>query len=298
MTTVSGTGIGAVNDSYHLRVYTQDISGGIRESICENGWSSGRLIAYCKLGSPIAATSLALDSIRVYSVSNNNTLQEAAHDANSGWYSGGLTYSNIQVAANSSVGAVYLAGTSTQALRVYAQLPDNSIQEYGWDTNSNQWQTFQNLGAALPGTAIAVTTFLQPDLARVYFQDPQNNLIEMAYDANSVWGRGSFSVPNTIPQTALAVTTTEDVSIHVYYGGPNNLILEKIHDANSGWYVGGFPQSSIPGGRLAAINWGADRDFNIRVYFQQAVSYVTEYQWTDLFGVPAWSIGQKQIPPA
>ncbi|GIK05579.1 hypothetical protein Aspvir_009692 [Aspergillus viridinutans] len=290
MTTVSR----AVNDSNDLTVYTQDISGGIRESIYENGWSSGRLIANCKLGSPIAATSLALGSIRVYSVSNYNTLQEAAHDANTGWYTGVSANSNIQVAANSSVGAAYLAGASgTQALRVYAQLPDNSIQEYGWDTNSNQWQTFQNLGAALPGTAIAVTSFLQPDQAiRVYFQDPQNNLVEMAYDANSGWSPGSFSVPNAIPQTALAVITTEDDSIHVYYGGSNNRILEKIHDANSGWYDGGFAQSSIPGSPVAAINWGTGGGLNIRVYFQQAVSYVTEYQFTNMW-MPGWSRGQK-----
>jgi hypothetical protein len=59
----TGTAIGAVNNSNSLRVYTQDKSGGIRESIYENGWESGRLIANCKLGSPIAAT------ISLYSVS-------------------------------------------------------------------------------------------------------------------------------------------------------------------------------------------------------------------------------------
>ncbi|RHZ43504.1 uncharacterized protein CDV56_102636 [Aspergillus thermomutatus] len=233
----------------------------------------------------------------VYSVSNNNTLQEEAHDSNTGWYTGQLTNSNIEVAAYSSLGAAYLAGTYTPTIRVYAQLTDNSIQEYGWDDDSNEWQAFHNLGQALPGTAIAVTSFTIPNQSiRVYFQDPQNNLIEMGHDSDSGWGQGSFSVANAIPRTALAVSTTEDDSIHVYYGGSNDRILERIHDANSGWYDGAFAQPSIPGSQVAAINWGTGSGLTICLYLQQGidVSAVSEYQWEN----GSWSVKQAAIPPA
>ena len=56
-----GTSIGATswtqNDSTHLRVYTQDIEGGIRETRWDNGWSGGEsqdVIAKAKPYSPIA----------------------------------------------------------------------------------------------------------------------------------------------------------------------------------------------------------------------------------------------------
>jgi hypothetical protein len=71
--------------------------------------------------------------MRVYSVTNNNTLQETAHDSNSGWYNGALSGYNFPVASHSSVGAIFLSGTSTMTIRIYAQLTDGSIQEYGWD---------------------------------------------------------------------------------------------------------------------------------------------------------------------
>ena len=55
-----GTGIAATSwkdASYHLRVYTQDIQGGIRESRWDGNWSGGTandVIARAKPHSPIA----------------------------------------------------------------------------------------------------------------------------------------------------------------------------------------------------------------------------------------------------
>ncbi|KFY24549.1 hypothetical protein V493_05175 [Pseudogymnoascus sp. VKM F-4281 (FW-2241)] len=220
----------AVNDDNHLRVYTQDISG----------------------------------------VSNNNTLQEEAHDANTGWYDGSLTGNNFAVAPYTRLGATYLAGTNSQSIRVYAQLSDNSIQEYGWETSANKWHEFNNLGQALPGTAIAATSFTIP-----------NQEIR-------------FSVSNALPRTALAVTVTESGSIHVYYIGSEDRILEQVHDANSGWYAGAFAQSCIPSSQATAINWGTGNGLNLRVYLQEGVdvSGVSEFVWNNGY----WSLGAKAIP--
>jgi hypothetical protein len=131
----------------------------------------------------------------------------------------------------------------------------------------------------------------------VYFQDPQNNLIEMAHDANSGWNRGTFSVPKAMPRTSLAVTNTQSYGLHVYYGGSDGTILEKVHLSNTGWYDGKFDQRSIPGGRVAAINWGTGSAVNIRVYLQQGTgtdpSAVSEYAFAD----DKWILSQAAIPP-
>jgi hypothetical protein len=61
-----GTGIAAVNNGSHLRVYTQDCQGGIRESMYEGKWSNGtdkNVIARGKTYSPLAACSKALDEV-------------------------------------------------------------------------------------------------------------------------------------------------------------------------------------------------------------------------------------------
>jgi hypothetical protein len=59
-----GTGIAAVNETNHLRVYTQDCQGGIRESIYEGKWSNGKnVIVQGKIGSPLAACSQGLEEV-------------------------------------------------------------------------------------------------------------------------------------------------------------------------------------------------------------------------------------------
>ncbi len=58
------TSIAAVNNNSHLRVYSQDVNGGIRESIYEGSWTGGaKVLTSGKLASPIAATSKALANV-------------------------------------------------------------------------------------------------------------------------------------------------------------------------------------------------------------------------------------------
>lgn len=66
LTVFPGTGIAAVNNGSHLRVYTQDCQGGIRESMYEGKWSNGTIknvIVQGKIFSPLAACSKALDEV-------------------------------------------------------------------------------------------------------------------------------------------------------------------------------------------------------------------------------------------
>lgn len=71
--------------------------------------------------------------IRVYYLLPNNTLGEAASDSQSRWYTGSLNQYNFQVASHSRLAAVFVPSTQRPRLRIYAQLGDNTIQEFGYD---------------------------------------------------------------------------------------------------------------------------------------------------------------------
>jgi hypothetical protein len=117
----------------------------------------------------------------VYYISAKNNLREAAYDANRGWYDGGINY---EVAPYSKVAATFLPAGDELVPRVYAQLLDNTIQEWGHNgkllsknvnyrnslikLGDGAWQIFKNLGRALPGTEIASTSFMWSQLSIRY----------------------------------------------------------------------------------------------------------------------------------
>ncbi|KAE8448248.1 hypothetical protein EG329_009679 [Mollisiaceae sp. DMI_Dod_QoI] len=270
--------------------------GDIRESAYEDGWSGGDTpLVAAKLNSPIAATSKGLTNIRLYYLSMDNKLCEFCYDSGKGWYQGALTNSGFPVAAYTSIAACFLLG-STLKLRVYAQVADNSIQEFGYDSDSNGWQKMTNLGQALTGTSIATCSYSGPAglSIRTYLQTPNLDLIEKAYDHGKSWYTGGFSIRQAIPRASLAVcafnASKSGVSLRVYYSGKNDVLLEKAYDGS--WYDGGFNQPCIPGSKVACIAWGS---VQIRVYFQNGtdVTAVSEWCWNG-----GWVAGKGALPPA
>jgi hypothetical protein len=294
------TPICAVNSTDHLRVYTQDVFGNIRESLYESGWANGTIknvIAQGKLNSPMSATSKELNEIRVYYLSNDNKLREMAYSANRGWYNGDLNDKNFTVAPYSKVAATFLPGSSN-VLRVYVQSDDDTIQEYGYDGGSSGWQKMTNLGAALPGTELAATSFKASQLGiRVYLQDTSLQIFEKAYDDNQGWYTGGFSIPNAAPRATLSCcsfnASSSGVSLRIYYSTLANTILERAWDGS--WYDGGFQQPCVPGSESAVINWGKGSDLQLRVYFQNGTKVTGVSEWCYSGG---WVKGVSAIPPA
>lgn len=288
------TALAAVREDDHLRVYETDVQGGIREVQYDGQWTGGEprnMIARGKIGTPVAATSIGLQHIRVYYVTPDNCLGEAAYDSGSGWYDGNLSAQKFDVAPESSVAAVFLGGQTT--LRVYGQLPDNTIQEWVY-TGEHGWTGGSNLGPALPGTQIAATTWGNSPLhIRVYAQDTSLNVFEKTWDGRG-WHTGGLGFSNPIPRAALAVTSWggdgEQLGIRLYYGAPDNVIREKAWDGGGGWYDGGFEAACIPASNVAAIPLGI-----LRVYLQNGTedTAVTEYMWSD-----GWRVGYPALPPA
>jgi len=287
--------LAAVNNGSHLRIYELDVNGGIREAQYEGQWTGGtakNVIGTGKLDTPVAATSIGLTNIRVYYVGTNNTLKESAYDSGSGWYAGALDGKNYAVAPYSSVAAVFLGGKTV--LRVYAQVANNTIQEYCWNSDGKGWVTGSNLGPALPGSSIAATTWSNVPNIRVYFQNDTRRIIEKCWDGNG-WYDGALSFASTVVRASLAATCWPNgsgISIRVYYSAPGDLILEKGWDSGS-WYDGGFKQSSLPASKVAAIT--LNNSPSLRIYLQNGTSNtaVSEFVWDS-----GWTPGNPALPPA
>lgn len=81
-------------------------------------------------------SSFLLVQIRLYFLSSDNKLREFAYDSNVGWYDGVLNNSNITLAPYSQVAATALLPNKDLTIRIYAQIADNTIQEFGWDSKS------------------------------------------------------------------------------------------------------------------------------------------------------------------
>ncbi|KAH6661856.1 fucose-specific lectin [Halenospora varia] len=272
------TALAAVNDQAHLRVYSQDVHGGIRESRHEGGWSGGdKPLVVARLDTPIAATSKGLTNIRLYYLSTDDKLCELAYDSGKGWHAGSLTKSGFPVAAYTSIAACYLPG--------WTSLPD----EKGW-------QKMSNLGEALPGTSIATCSYAGPFSfsIRTYIQMLNLSLVEKAYDDGKGWYTGGFSIPRAVPRASLAVcyfnASKSGVSLRVYYSGKGDVLLEKAYDGS--WYDGGFNQPCIAGSKVTCVSWGS---VQIRVYFQNGtdVTAVSEWMWDG-----KWVAGNQALHPA
>ncbi|KAK4118852.1 fungal fucose-specific lectin [Parathielavia appendiculata] len=284
--------LAAVRKDNQLRVYETAVDGGIREVQYEGQWMGGEpgnVIATGKVGTPIAATNIGFEHIRVYYVTPDNRLGEAAYDAGAGWYDGNLTDQEFDVAPYSSVAAIFLGGKTI--LRVYGQLSDNTIQEWVWDGSG--WTKGSNLGPALPGTQIAATTWgKDPYHLRVYAQDANLNIFEKTWDGAG-WHTGQLHFRTQVPQAALGVTSWGEggsLGIRLYYGAEDNVIKEKAWDGSGGWYDGAFEEACLPGSNVAAIPLDI-----LRVYLQNGTdgAAVTEFMWSD-----GWSVGYAALPPA
>ncbi|KAJ5757699.1 uncharacterized protein N7511_006393 [Penicillium nucicola] len=315
------TSIAACNSNDHLRVYMQDVQGRIRETVYESGWSNGtekNTIASAKTFSPLACTSKQLEKasqhIQVFYLSNENIINEIAYDRSGGWAEGEIDKKRFTAAPYSKLAAARLNKGSDVELRIYVQLPDNTIQEFGFEGWSEEassvvecsltssvdassgWQKMSNLGHAMPGTEIACTALRQH--VRVYLQDVELGLVEKCFDANRGWYDGFTKFPRMQPRAAIACTSFASGSdvqgIHVFYTTATK-VLEMVHDGKS-WREGNFQADCIPGTEIACISWMSGSSSEIRVYLQagREVSAISEFVKTH----GAWKSGKTALPPA
>ncbi|KAJ5804473.1 uncharacterized protein N7518_000776 [Penicillium psychrosexuale] len=257
----------------------QDVLGKIRESKYDDKWSNGtekNIIASAKLYSPLACTSSDPENIRVYYLSTENTINDVTYEKSKGWYEGNLGKERFITAPYSKLAACHPNGPYG-TIRVYCQMADNTIQEYGlkgfvsWDTKT---------------------------IDSVYFQHMEHGIIEKCYDSKRGWYGGGAKLPKVQPRTSIActsyMTSSETVGIRVFYN-TSNTMREMVYDGKS-WTEGHFLADCIPGTQIACISWMNGPRPEVRVYFQAGheISAITEYVWTQ----GRWSSGKLALPPA
>ncbi|KAL3480575.1 fungal fucose-specific lectin [Aspergillus californicus] len=291
--------ITASNNEDNVQVYSQDTSGGIRESRCQNGkWTGGdegSIVKHGILGTPIAAVCGERNNMmHVFYVAEGNLARQMHRDPRGRWQDGNLNETNVRVAPYSMMAACHVKNAD-KPLRLYVQLPDNSIQEFGSDDSGREWSQLANIGPALPGTglACAVTQGHNPSI-RLFCQDENMAITERCCRDGRTWKDGNLSISKAEPRTDLTAVLCGDNEVRVYYADRDNHIRERVANDDN-WKEGHFDQSCVPGSQVAAVSWGSRHGCNIRVYFQNGhqVTAISEWKFDG-----KWEQGQQGLPPA
>ncbi|KAL2785009.1 fungal fucose-specific lectin [Aspergillus keveii] len=279
--------ITALNNEDNVRVYSQDTSGGIREARYEKGkWTGGdegSIVTRGILGTPIAAVRQDQhQAIHLFYITEGNLVRQMHRDPRGRWQDGNLNQTNVRVAPYSMIAACHVEGAN-QPLRLYVQLPDNTIQEYGSDGSDHGWSQIKNLGPALPGTGLAcAVTQGHNTSVRLFLQDDNFAITERQSQDGQNWRNGDLSITKANPRTDLTALRCGDNEVRVYY-------VDQGH----------FDQPCVPGSQVAAVSWGSRReshnDCNIRIYFQNGhqVTAITEWKYDG-----KWERGHQGLPPA
>ncbi|KAL2808439.1 fungal fucose-specific lectin [Aspergillus granulosus] len=294
--------ITALNKEDNIRVFSQDTSGGIRETTCQNGrWSGGtedNVIARGILGTPIAALCRNMDEmLHVFFIGEGNMVRQMHRDSRGQWGEGDINKMNIRVAPYAMMCACFVEG-SNPSMRLYVQMTDNTIQEFGCDESNQGWSRLTNIGAALPGTGLACTSTPSRDAhIRLFCQNEHMDIVEHYCRDGRTWRPGTLHIKRALPRTDLTAVTcgnTGDTRTQMYYVDRDNR-LKEMYTTSDKWHVGDFDQHCVPGSQVAAVSWGSGRDCNIRLYFQggHQVTAITEWKYHG-----KWEEGQKGLPPA
>ncbi|CAG8213149.1 unnamed protein product [Penicillium salamii] len=140
-----------------------------------------------------------------------------------GWFHGDINYSGIQVAPYSKLAAAYSLNDDDD-LRIYARKTDDTIQEWQWSL-SGGWIKGDNLGKALPGTAITVTRYNSPSgpAIRVYVQHDNRDIVQKCYNTGKGWYDMDQVIVSKAPfRAAFAVTSfsnnrPDEISLRLYW---------------------------------------------------------------------------------
>ncbi|KAL5349843.1 hypothetical protein ACLOAV_004877 [Pseudogymnoascus australis] len=195
---ILNTAIVAVNNNDHVRIYTQDTKGGVRESLYENEWQNdngGNTIVTVKPGSPIAATSKELNDATSPPSSLATPLRPTPPTA---------AGTPATLAPKSS--SWHLTPSAATFLAIESKLLHR--HDLLQHLQPKYPATTPAPSAPLPPLRAAIAVALFPPspskiALRVYHSDADKTLIERAYDGDG-WYAGAF-VQKTIPESQAAV---------------------------------------------------------------------------------------------
>jgi len=275
-TDIAATSWGSGNN-LNLRVYSQDVDGGIREARWNKGWSGGTsndVIVRAKPNSPIAVINYNNGaSVRVYYLSTENIVSEIAQDNNGSWFAGALNNSKIKAHPASRLAAIGSTWNDTH-INVYYQRTDERIGEIRQDNSG--WVQGGIIGdKPFVGTGLAAIIYELggTKAIRLYYQLVDRNLAEAGVDQGGQWfTRGDFKSNNSAATTHLAALSNGDnqnTRFQVYFIDPQNLLTVRFHN-NGTWGNEEKPLNTLttPGSAVAIIT--AHDQNSLRAYYQDA----------------------------
>ncbi|GAW11338.1 hypothetical protein ANO14919_006820 [Xylariales sp. No.14919] len=279
---------------YECKFYYQDTTRVIRESIhLVSGWRHTTTPTFsAKPASPLAAISFdAGKEVRVYCVSVDGYLEEYGYSSKqSGWWGGALNKLKFRVAAASKVAAVYWSNNYN--IRVYAQGPDNKIQELVYD-NSSGWRKGAILPVAEDGSSLAAVRWEKEGQSclRVYYRASDSTVKEHCYE-NSRWFSGEFSIPEIPPYASITAVVFSDsragVHLRVFLQDSGDSIA-AYHNDGAWNYQGTVIGPLRPGRRFAALEWKEGSE--LRVFYQDDDNKIHEQAQSN---AGAWYNGEYE----
>jgi hypothetical protein len=282
-----GTSIAATSfvtgSQVHLRVYTQDIEGGIREARFDGHWSGGTMkdvITKAKPHSPLAAFNYNNGaSIRVYYLTPENMIQEMCQDNGGQWFAGALDKAKLKA---SPVSRLTVIGQTwgNNHISLYYQRPDEAIGEIMQDDQG--WVQGNPVGdKPLLGTGLAAVKFATKKESgiRLYYQVPDGTLAEAGIDKGSQWFKhgGLPKIKNAAPATNLAAFAygTDNPLLKMLFVGKQNMPNEMDFDGK--WQEKKFFGHTLvsPGSGMAIVP--AQNADSLRLYLQDETNRIQEY---------------------
>ncbi|KAI0422584.1 fucose-specific lectin [Xylaria grammica] len=269
---------------YECKFYYQDTTRVIRESIhLVSGWRHTTTPTFsAKPASPLAAIS--------FDAGKELGPRLLRLGGQSGWWGGALNKLKFRVAAASKVAAVYWSNNYN--IRVYAQGPDNKIQELVYD-NSSGWRKGAILPVAEDGSSLAAVRWEKEGQSclRVYYRASDSTVKEHCYE-NSRWFSGEFNIPEIPPYASITAVVFSDsragVHLRVFLQDSGDSIA-AYHNDGAWNYQGTVIGPLRPGRRFAALEWKEGSE--LRVFYQDDDNKIHEQAQSN---AGAWYNGEYE----
>ncbi|KAF2966505.1 hypothetical protein GQX73_g7044 [Xylaria multiplex] len=267
------------------KVYYQDTEDVIHELTCSNdsGWQDTSTNFTAKPGSPLASVSFnSGNEVHVYIVSAEGYLEERVYSSEQdGWSPGTLDNSRFRVAEASRLAAV--SWPEDSSIRLYAQNPDDTIQEYQYEASTG-WKNPVVLPSAEFGSSLAAMFWEDNGHhIRVYYIDPDSTVKEQRYDPKEGWRAGVPIVRTSSSFASIAAVAWFDSSAHqrVYlHDSSGNITEYEWNTANNEWTSKGPVIGPLTFGRhIAALEWKTGTE--LRVFYQDDDNTIREQAKSD-----------------
>jgi len=286
-------------DTSHVRVYTQDRQGAIRESRYNgSSWSGGTAadgLVYAMPYSPLAVLKYPNEArIHVYFLGAHNIIIDLHQDEEGGgWYAGRLGSYKFVASPASRLAVVGKTKTDCWASLYYQQV-DGAIGEInltspGSKVSRPTWSKGKSFGnKPLIGTGLAASilpTNGDEDVDRgvqVFYQLSDGTVTEARLDPGSEeFKPGDLKITSAPPATNLASLS---------YGSPENPVFQLSFFTKQNWiaqwgfYNGAWHGENHPGHTMTSPSSGIavvmlKDSSSLRLYIQDMDNQIQEYSW-------------------